>query len=76
MRKILERLLSPSEPIRRFCTVEDVKPDGRYVVVDDLKRKFTIDGDAGYLPGQDVVVQNGRIVRRGRRKTAIKTYRV
>jgi hypothetical protein len=75
MRQILERLLSPPEPVRRFCTVEDVKPDGRYVVVDDQGRKFTVDGDTGYLPGQDVVVQTGRIVRRGRRNK-VKVFRV
>jgi hypothetical protein len=75
MREILERLLKPTEPVRRFCSVQGVNGDGTYVVVDDLQRKYTVDGDAGYLPGNDVIVQAGRIVRRGKRRTG-NTYRV
>lgn len=75
MRQILERLLTPAAPVRRFCTVKTANQDGTYVVVDDLGRKWTVDGDTGYLPGNDVVVQAMRIVRRGKRGAA-KTYRV
>ena len=75
-RDILQRLLRPGEPARRFCTIESVLPDGRYTVTDDQGRKLTIDGDAGYLPGAQVIIQNGRIVGHGRRTAARKKIRV
>ncbi len=74
--EILQRLLKPAEPVRRFGEVVEVKPDGRYVVKDDQERTFTIDGDKGYLPGIQVVVIGGRIVGLGLRKPASKVFRV
>jgi len=75
-RDILQRLLRPGEPVRRFCTIESVLSDGRYTVIDDQRRKMTIDGDTGYLPGGQVIVQNGRIVGYGRQTAARKKIRV
>lgn len=76
MRQILERLLKPADPVRRFCTVKTVNINGTYVVVDDQDRKYTVDGDAGYLPGKSVIVQSGRIVGYGKRAATAKVYRV
>lgn len=76
MREILQRILAREEPVRRFCRVQTVLPDGRYVVVDDLERKLTVDGDRGYLPGNEVIVQSGRIFGFGSRSATRKTIRV
>ena len=76
MRDILQRLLRPADPVRLFCTVTELLPAGRYLVTDDQGRRITVDGDAGYLPGEQVIVQAGRITRRGSRPPVRKTYRV
>ncbi len=75
-REILQRLLNTPDPVRRFCTIETVLPDGRYRVIDDQERIFTVDGDAGYLPPNKIIVQNGRITGFGARKPITKTVRV
>jgi len=74
--EVLQRLLKPAEPVRRFCTIEELLPDGRYVVADDRRRRLTVDGAAGYLPGAAVIVQSGRIVGYGSRTPVSKTWRV
>lgn len=76
MREVLQRLLRPTEPPRRFGEIESVLLDGRYIVVDDRGRRMTVDGPADYLPGNEVVVQNNRIVGLGRRRPATKTIKV
>ena len=76
MRDILSRLLRPVDPVRRFCKIKTVLNDGRYRVTDDRDRVVTVDGDAGYLPQTDVIIQGGRIVATGTRVPATKTYRV
>ena len=76
MREVLQRLLKREEPPRRFVTVVSVLLDGRYVVTDDQGRKLTVDGDAGYLPGNPVIVRNGRITGAGRRTPATRTFKV
>ena len=77
-REILRRLLRPAEPPRRFGVVVGVVSGGRYLVTDDTGRglQLTVDGDAGYLPGEPVIIKDGRITGRGGRARAIKTYRV
>ena len=76
MRAVIDRLLAPEEPPRRFGTVRDVLPDGRYRVVDERLRIFTVDGAAGYLPGGQVVISAGRIVGSGSRAPIGTTVRV
>lgn len=76
MRDVLQRILKPEELPRRFCTVQSVLEDGRYIVVDDWARKLTVDGAAGYLPGSQVIVQSNRIVGYGSRSAATKKFRV
>jgi len=76
MRDILQRLLRPADPVRLFCTVTELLPAGRYLVTDDQGRRITVDGDAGYLPGGQVIIQNGRIVGTGSRTPVRKTFKV
>lgn len=76
MREVLQRLFRQEEPPRRFVTVISVLSDGRYVTVDDWNRKLTVDGAAGYLPGNAVIVQGGRIVGMGSRVSTRKTFKV
>jgi hypothetical protein len=73
---ILRRLVSPDAPPRIFATVVSRRPDGRYVVQDDLGHSLTVDGAAGYLPGADVIIQAGRIVDTGSRPPITTTIRV
>ena len=76
MRDVLRRMFRQDEPPRRFVTVVSVLSDGRYVTVDDRNRKLTVDGAAGFLPGNAVIVQSGRIVGMGNRKPATKNFKV
>lgn len=76
MREILQRLLKPVGPERRFGTVALLLPDGRYVVADDQGQRMTVGGVAGYLPGTPVIIQSGRIVEIGSRPALRKTLRV
>jgi hypothetical protein len=76
MREVLQRLFRQEDPPRRFMTVVSVLPDGRYVTVDDRARTLTVDGAAGYLPGNAVIVQGGRIVGLGSRRPATKNFKV
>lgn len=75
-REILSRLVAPADPPRLFAEVLSRRPDGRYQVRDDLQRVFTVDGDAGYLPGAKIILQAGRIVSTGERSPITKTIRV
>ncbi len=76
MQEILQRLLRPEEPPRRFCKVTEVLPDGRYKVTDSQGRSITVDGDGGYLAENPVIIQSGRIVGMGRRKAISKVCKV
>lgn len=76
MKTVLQRLLRQDDPPRIFASVVGSRPDGRYTVCDDIGRKITVDGAAGYLPGVMVVVQAGRIVGTGTRPPVRKTIKV
>ena len=62
MNDILQEIFIKKEPQRRFCSIVRILNDGRYLVQDDQGRKITVDGDNGYLPGNNVIVQSMRIV--------------
>lgn len=75
-RSTLKALLQGKAPVKRFCTVANLLPRGRYEVTDQAGRVFTVESSASWQVGDQVTVIEGRIVGAARRFGKRKMYRV
>ncbi len=72
----LKRLLIGADPVKRFRTVSQIMPRGRYRVIDAAGAASVVESAAIWQVGDQVTVIDGRIVGPARRFARRKTFRV
>lgn len=65
IRQVIKNLLTPPDPIRKYCSVVRQQADGIYVVKDEAGNFLQVGSDAVWKDREQVVVEAGRIVRSG-----------